>query len=88
VAPEDVEFLGAGTFPSPGSMPEKFWLLAAEVRDPSAQRALEGDGSPMEEGARTRWMGLQDAIAACVAGEIEDCKTELVLRRLADRLAR
>lgn len=86
IAPDDVEFLGAGTFPSPGSMPEKFWLLAAEVADPTTQRALEGDGSPMEEGARTRWMPLRAAIEACVAGDIEDCKTELVLRRLADRL--
>ena len=29
-------------------------------------------------------MDLDEAIAACVRGEIEDAKTELVLRRLRD----
>jgi hypothetical protein len=41
----------------------------------------------MEEGAASRWVALDDAIAACVAGAIEDAKTELTLRRLKDRLA-
>jgi ADP-ribose pyrophosphatase len=86
VAPETIQFLGAGVFPSPGAMPEKFWLTAVEVPGPHAQRHAEGDGSPMEEGSTTRWMGLDDAIAACVDGRIEDAKTELSLRRLRERL--
>lgn len=87
LSPAAFEFLGAGTFPTPGSMPEKFWLLAAEV-EPHAQPSVpEGDGSPMEHGAHTHWRGLDHAIAACVAGEITDAKTELILRRLRDRLA-
>ena len=49
--------------------------------------ALVGDGSPMEEGARTTWLLLDDAIAACVRGELADLKTELGLRRLRDHLA-
>ncbi len=81
-----VEFLGAGTFPSPGSMPEKFWLTAAAVADPSVAEVPPTDGSPMEEGARCWWMPLNEAIDACVRGEIEDCKTELALRRLRDQL--
>ena len=36
-------------------MVEKFYFAAVEV-DPAAQRELPGDGSPMEEGARTRWL--------------------------------
>lgn len=87
VSPEDFFTLGAGSFPSPGSMPEKFWLMAVEIADPTAQRPAQGDGSPMEEGATTRWMGLDEAITACVEGRIEDAKTELVLRRLRDHLA-
>jgi ADP-ribose pyrophosphatase len=87
VSADDVELLGAGTFPSPGSMPEKFWLTAVEVPGSHGQRHAEGDGSPMEEGSTTRWMDLDDAIAACVDGRIEDVKTELALRRLKDRLA-
>jgi ADP-ribose pyrophosphatase len=85
VAPAAVDVLGAGSFPSAGSMPEKFHYVAVEV-DPATQEALGGDGSPMEEGAVTRWLDLDDAIAACVRGDIEDTKTELGLRRLRDRL--
>jgi ADP-ribose pyrophosphatase len=86
VAPDAVELLGAGMLPSPGSMVEKFYFAAVEV-DPATQRALAGDGSPMEEGATTRWLDLDDAIAACGRGEISDLKTELGLRRLRDRLS-
>lgn len=86
VDPAKVELLGAGSFPSPGSMPERFWFMAVEIDDPSRQRPPQGDGSPMEEGASTRWMPLDAAIAACTAGEIEDAKSEIVLRRLQDHL--
>ena len=86
IAPDDVRMLGAGTFPSPGSMPEKFWLTAAAVEDPTVAEVPPTDGSPMEEGAQCSWMPLDEAIEACVRGEIEDCKTELVLRRLRDSL--
>lgn len=86
VSAETVQVLGAGSFPSPGSMPERFWFTAVEIDDPSAQQPPQGDGSPMEEGASTRWMELDDAIDACTRGEIEDAKSEIVLRRLRDRL--
>jgi ADP-ribose pyrophosphatase len=85
VAPEAFTLLGAGSYPSPGSVPEKYFFVAAEV-DPARQGPLSGDGSPMEEGATTRWLELDAAIAACVAGELEDAKTELGLRRLRDAL--
>jgi ADP-ribose pyrophosphatase len=87
VDPAAIELLGAGTFASPGAMPEKLWLTAVEV-DPATQVTPRGDGSPMEEGARLEWLDLDDAVAACVRGDIEDAKTEIVLRRLADRLRR
>jgi ADP-ribose pyrophosphatase len=87
VDPARIELLGAGMFPSPGSMIEKFYFACALV-DPSTQVPLAGDGSPMEEGARTRWLALDDAIAACVRGELADLKTELGLRRLRDHLRR
>jgi ADP-ribose pyrophosphatase len=85
VDPSAVAVLGAGAYPSPGSMVEKFYFTAVEV-DPAAQQALAGDGSPMEEGARTRWWPLDEAIDACVRGELTDLKTELGLRRLRDHL--
>ena len=80
----DVRFLGAATFPTAGTFPEKFWLTAVEVHGDPHLAQPEGDGSPMEEGARLSWMPLDEAIAACVRGELEDTKTELVLRRLRD----
>ncbi len=82
-----VEFLGAGTFPTPGSMPEKYWLVAAEIDPGAVQVEPGGDGSPMEHGARTWWTALPEAIADCVAGRITDAKTELALRRLQDHLS-
>lgn len=87
VDPSAIELLGGGAYPSPGSMVEKFYFTAVEV-DPAAQQALAGDGSPMEEGARTRWLPLDQAIEAGVRGELADLKTELGLRRLRDHLAR
>ncbi len=86
VSADSVRILGEGTFPSPGSMAEKFWFSAVEIEDPAAQSLPKGDGSPMEEGVTTRWVELDEAIAACVSGEIEDAKTELTLRRLRDVL--
>ncbi|MEP6863110.1 MAG: NUDIX hydrolase [Deltaproteobacteria bacterium] len=85
VDPADVIVLGAGAFASPGSLFEKEYFAAVEV-DPSTQLALAGDGSPMEEGASTRWLPLDAAIELCVRGEICDLKTEVGLRRLRDHL--
>ena len=88
VSPDAVRLLGAGTFPSPGSMPERFWLAAVEVSaaQAAAATAPAGDGSPLEEGATITWLPLGEAIAACVRGDIEDMKTEVTLRRLRDSL--
>jgi ADP-ribose pyrophosphatase len=70
---------------------EKIHLLAGEVaRGAAAGRhpaPHEGDGSPLEEGAVLEWRELGAAIAACEAGEIEDAKTEIALRRLSARLS-
>lgn len=88
VSPDAVELLGAGMFPSPGAMAERFWFTAVEVRaDTPVHDVPAGDGSPMEEDHRIWWLPLDEAIAACGRGEIEDLKTEVVLRRLRDRLA-
>jgi ADP-ribose pyrophosphatase len=87
VDPARVVVLGAGAFASPGCLAEKDYFTAVEV-DPATQQPPAGDGSVMEEGATTRWLALDDAIAACVRGDIADLKTELGLRRLHDHLRR
>lgn len=86
VEPGRVAILGAASFPSPGSLPEKFHFTAVEIAEDAVAEPPAGDGSPMEEGAASRWLELDAAIAACVRGELEDLKTELGLRRFADWL--
>jgi ADP-ribose pyrophosphatase len=85
VSPEQVVLLGAGAMPVPGLLPEREYFAAVEVS--GAPGAPSGDGSPMEEGAGIRWWDLEEAISACVRGEISDFKTELGLRRFRDWLS-
>lgn len=86
VRADDIQLIGT-TLPAPGVIPERLYLCACEVGAEQPPHPLEGDGSPMEEGARIAWMDLDDAIDACVRGDIEDAKTEILFRRLRDRLA-
>jgi ADP-ribose pyrophosphatase len=88
LVPEALELLGPGMFPSPGMTAEKFWFAAAEVPADATGHPPTGDGSPMEEDAEVRWVGLEEALGLCETGAIEDAKTELGLWRLARRLAR
>ena len=79
--------LGCKVFPTPGMAPECFHLVHAEVPPGTRAQPPAGDGSPMEEGSRHRFVPLAEAITLCDRGEIEDAKTELLLRRLQARLA-
>jgi len=92
VDPSLLEPLGAPFYMLPGIISEKIHLLAAEIpRGPESgpfDAPLEGDGSPLEEGALLVWRGLDAAIAAAGGGEMEDAKSELAFRRLRDLLAR
>jgi len=79
--------LGGGLFASPGLTPEKVFFRAFEV-DPARQVEIHGDGSPMEASHRMRFIELGEAIGLCVRGAIEDPKSEIGFRRLADHLSR
>lgn len=83
-----IEPLGAPTYPTPGMCAEQFRLVACEVDADARARMVAPplDGSPFEEGATLRWLDLDQAIAACLRGEISDMKTEVTLRRLRERL--
>jgi ADP-ribose pyrophosphatase len=85
VAPGELVRLGAGTFPASGVIPERHHYFAVDIgaREPAT---ADGDGSPLEDSHERRWLGLDEAIAACLAGDIVDSKTEIALRRLRDRL--
>lgn len=83
-----IKQLGPPMFPTPGMCAELFHLFSCEVNDSQRSAAVspEGDGSPFEEGARTAWVPLDEALARCARGEIQDLKTELMLRRLREQL--
>ena len=78
--------IGPGVFLSPGLTAEKLYFLAAEA-DPESATAPTLDGSPVEEGAVIRWLRLETALEACRSGALEDAKTEIGIRRLAEHLA-
>jgi ADP-ribose pyrophosphatase len=85
LAPESFARLGPPVYLTPGLIAEKIHLLHARV-DPRDAGAPALDGSPVEENARIEWVPLADALAACRDGRIEDIKTELALRRLAETI--
>jgi transaldolase len=83
VEPERFARLGTSVYLTPGLIAEKIHLLHARV-DPGQAGEPSLDGSPVEERARIEWVPLAEALAACRDGRIEDIKTELALRRLAE----
>ena len=89
-SPARLRPLGAAFYTLPGIVSEKIHLLEAEVArgefTGEHDAPQEGDGSPLEEGATLVWRPIDEAVAACESGVIEDAKSELAFRRLRDRL--
>ncbi len=83
VALEDLRPLGPAMFPVPAVIAERHFYFHVEV-DPTKRGEPTLDGSVLERNARLETVSLDDAILACQAGEIEDEKTELALRRLRE----
>jgi len=78
--------LGPPMFPTPGMCAEQFHFVSCEVPADAAAHPPAGDGSPFEEGAQLEWVALDEALARCKRGEIQDLKTEVALRRLREKL--
>lgn len=78
-----VQVLGPSSFPTPGLIGERHFYFHVEV-DPRTRLTPPEDGSILEKQAAVIDVSLEDALAACRAGEVEDAKTELALRRLAE----
>jgi len=85
VSPDELKPLGPKAFPAPGFVGELHFYFHVRV-DPAARKEPRGDGSPLEADARIVSLPLEEALAACRAGEVPDAKTELALRRLAEIL--
>ncbi|HEY4121944.1 MAG TPA: NUDIX hydrolase [Byssovorax sp.] len=83
VAPEELRALGPSTFPAPGIIGERHFYFHVEV-DPRTRAQPTLDGSPLEVGAKIVAIPLDEAIELTRLGEIEDAKTEIALRRLAE----
>ncbi len=84
VTPGEIELLGPPFFVAPGILSEKIFLAAVDVTG-KTQGDAPGDGSPLEEGGDTSWLGLSEMHAAIQSGRIQDAKTELGFMRFLNR---
>ncbi len=75
--------LGPSTYPAPGVIAERHFFFHVEVK-PAERGEPTLDGSALEAHAAVVPVRLTAALEACRAGQIEDAKTELGLRRLAE----
>jgi ADP-ribose pyrophosphatase len=85
VVPELMRPLGPSSLPSPGVVGERHFFFCVKV-EPDQRKVPSLDGSALEQLGAIISVSLGDALLACRNGELEDAKTELGLRRLADEL--
>jgi ADP-ribose pyrophosphatase len=81
----DLQLLGAPVWPSPGVLSERLFFVQLEVR-PERREEPSLDGSALERHGRVVAVPLERALQLCRSGTIQDAKTELALRRLAEHL--
>lgn len=84
VDPARLAPLGPSTFPCSGVIAERHFFFEVTV-DPASRKEPSLDGSALERDGQLMDVPLADALEMCRSGEIEDAKTELGLRRLAER---
>lgn len=80
--------LGGPLWGSPGLSAEVLFWFAADATGAPEPHAAKGDGSPFETVGEAEWRSLDEAIARCGAGDVDDVgtlgdlRTELGFRRL------
>jgi ADP-ribose pyrophosphatase len=79
--------LGPSTFPACGAFGERHYFFMVEV-NPRERRSPSLDGSVLESVGSICTVPLGAALQLCALGKLEDAKTELGLRRLAEVLER
>jgi len=75
--------LGPSTFPCPGVIGERHYYFHVPV-NPKERKEPTLDGSAVESLGAIVDVSLRDALKWCRDGSLEDAKTELGLRRLAE----
>lgn len=75
--------LGPSTFPAPGIIGERHFFFHVPVL-PDKRTNPPEDGSVLERNAAIVALSLKEALALVRAGRVEDEKTEIGLRRLAE----
>jgi len=75
--------LGPSTFPCPGVIGERHYFFQVVV-NPERRENPTLDGSALEGLGAIIDVKLDDALHWCRIGSLEDAKTELGLRRLAE----
>jgi len=83
VDPAQLRALGPPSFPAPGMIGERHFFFHVEV-DPRARAVPSEDGSPLERHAAVIAAPLDELLQEARSGGLEDAKTELGLRRLAE----
>jgi ADP-ribose pyrophosphatase len=83
VSTDEVQPLGTSMFPCPGVIGERHHFFHVEVK-PGERRPPTEDGSVLERGASIMAIPLPEAMDLVRRGDIEDSKTELILRRLRE----
>jgi len=81
----EINALGPSAFPCPGVVAERHFYFEVSV-SPDTRSEPSLDGSALEHFGIVVDVLLEQALAMCRSGEIEDSKTELALRRLAEKL--
>jgi ADP-ribose pyrophosphatase len=87
VPPAALRALGPSTFPAAGFIAERHFFVQVEVR-PAARAEPSLDGSALERFGQVLALPLARALELCRSGRIEDAKTELGLRRLAEAVVK
>lgn len=78
--------LGSSLFPTPSLIAERIFFFAVQV-EPNTRGEPTLDGSALEQHAAIAALPLDGALKAINSGLIEDMKTEVGIRRLAEALA-
>lgn len=83
VDPASIRALGPSAFPAPGMIGERHHYFHVEV-DPARRAIPLEDGSPLERHAAIVTAAVPALLDLARQGGLEDLKTELALRRLAE----